>query len=730
MKNIIGQIDLERYFKLVTLILPDIESFNVFDWSGGILWSNTEIDSHLPKAVQYALHLYNKQENHPNVFTARLNQQQLLTISVLNDVAEEPYGGVAIFLKPNCSIEHLREKVILISSILAREIGLISELESMSGELEERYEELNLVYDTDEQPIESVSGNEVLEQLVNNCTDYLDVAMTALLLPKEELTIFSVSSTNKIHYVNSLLVQLKNYCYPWIEKHAHSIVSNDLADAYRHDVFPDIPYKIICSPILVAENTVGGIMVTLNPHHARDFSNSDRNLLEAMAKKAAKVAMTNYDRHTGLLKRKAYEVFLEKALKRSRSDAKNYCLLHIDLDGTKIVNDTISSEAGDQVILEVAKLVRDKVRDTDIVARLMGDKFGVLLDACSLETGCSIADNIRKSIQDLNFSWHEQAFEISACIGVASLNADSDNIQSVIAATELATNIAKENGRNIVQVYQQADTVLQRRKGEVFWIREIQKALKLDNFKLFAQPIQPINSESGTTHFEILLRLINESGEIIMPNSFIPAAERYRLITAIDEWVVANVFKVLKENFECAKNYLWTINLSGLSIDKKEFAQNIIELQKKYQVPENTICFEITETIAMNNLEGAISFIDVLRDKGFKFALDDFGTGTSTFTYLKQLPVDYLKIDGTFIKDIVTDSFAKEIVTSIQAVSHVRGIQTIAEFVENEGILQSLSEIGVNYAQGYHIDKPKPIEEVIQQLNSRNENKLAFKASA
>ena len=730
MNNIVEQIEVDKYFALAKTIIPNMESLSVVDRSGKNLWSNTSIDEQCAKAMQGSIQLYFKREDIPNIFKSKLNDERSLILSVLTNAVDEPIGSLVFIFNTNINIRDFRDKIGLISSLLMREIHLNAELTSMSIELEERYEELNLVYESDDQTIENESGPDALEELVKNCTDYLDVAMTALILPREELTLFSLSDNGKIHYVHSILIQLKNYAFRWVEKNKRSIVSNDLTDIFRQDVFPDIPYKIVCSPIFVANNTLGGIIVTLNPSHSTDFTNSDRNLLEAMAKKAAKIAMANYDSLTGLFKRNAFEVALEKALNKARSEARVYSVLHVDLDGIKVINDTISTKAGDALLFEVGKLIREKIRDTDIVARLSGDNYGILLDACSLETGCTIADNIRKSIYDMHFVWDNQSIDTSACIGVANLNADSENIESVIAASELATSIAKEHGRNIVQVYQQADTVLQRRKGEVHWIREIQKSLKLDMFRLFCQPIIPLGDTKGPAHFEVLIRMIGANGDIITPDNFIPAAERYRLVSSLDEWVIKNTFKMINQNYTTTKNYVWTINLSGLSVQQNQFSEKIISFAKEYAINPEIICFELTETFAMNNLDEVKEFTLALRDQGFSVALDDFGTGSSTFSYLKQIPVNYLKIDGSFISDIVNDPFAEEIVRAISKVSSLRDISTVAEYVENDQILQLIEGLGVNYAQGYGVGKPKELDETIDQLATKSFETLLYNKSA
>ena len=720
--KLINKVEYSKYLDYSNHLIPNLESVYVFDINGKVIWSSNSAN----KSVKH-IKINNKnlsgdpdmQKN--NVFSLQLRDSKNIYVKYLFYLNNECYGGIAYLTSSEQHKKSIIRYLKFIATVISAEVELSSELDAMSYELSERYEELNLVYDSEDAVVTTGSGPEVLEQLVTNCTEYLDVAMTALIMPNEELTVYDINGSEKIHYVHSILAQFKNYSYPWMLKNGLSIVSNDLADNFRQEVFPDIPYKIICSPVYVTETAIGGILITMNPNNRDDFSNSDRNLLEAMAKKAAKIAMAHYDNLTGLFKREAYEVFLDRALESSHKEGKTYCILHIDIDGIKIVNETIDPKAGDYLLIEVAKLIRGNTRDSDIVARIMGDKFSVLLDSCVLQAGCSIADNIREAIQDMKCSWHGSKFDVTACIGVTELNADSENIQSVIAASELATGYAKENGRNIVQVYQQGDTMLQRRQGEVHWIRAIQKALKTDQFELYCQPIIPINGQSDTTHYEILLRMHDDAGALVSPDSFIPAAERFRLMSSIDLWVVDHAFSLISKFKSISENFMWTINLSGLSLEKIDIAQEIYEISDNYNIIPSHICFEMTETATMNNFIEVNKFIHFLKSKGFSFALDDFGTGSSTFTYLKKLPVEYLKIDGSFIKDILNDSFADSIVCSINQVSHARGMQTIAEYVENDDILARIKEIGIDFAQGYGIGKPAPLEESLIELMTRDD---------
>ncbi len=732
MKNPFKQIDFKKFNDLILHLNPNILAFSACDANGDVFWLKEQAFKKAINEVTNEIHGSINEDSKSaelNYFRDSENGEALYH-TVLLDLADRPCGGLTVVARVDknenqAQAQAEKESLQLITSFVTKERELISELNSMAYELEERYEELNLVYDTDDKSDGLDNGPEVLQSLVQNCTDYLDVAMAVLILPREDLTLFHHNTKHTIHYVHSILLQLKNGLFPWVEENKDSLVMNELTDSLRASVLPDVPYKIVCCPILLANDVVSGILVTLNPNYSRDFTNSDRNLLETMSRKAAKVAMANYDSLTGLLKRNGFEYLLGNALSSAQTEGKTFCVLHIDIDGMRVINDTASTKAGDKLIVEVGRVVREKIRDTDSVARLTGDKYGVLLDSCSLEMSCSIADNIRIAIHEINFNWDNQAYDTSACIGVAEMNADCESIQSVSAAAELAVNVAKEQGRNIVQVYQMGDTQLQRRKGEVHWVRNIQTALHRNDFELYSQMIQPIDNSSNPLHFEILLRMLDKEGGVISPGQFMPAAERFRLMPNIDAWVIENSFKMLTEatNYADVLDYIWTINLSGQSMNEPNLVDLITSLVKKYQIPPKVICFEITETVAVNNLKDAKYLMGILKNQGFQFALDDFGSGLSSFAYLKSLPVDYLKIDGAFVKGIVDDPFTDAIVRAINQVSQVRGLETIAEFVETPDIVRCIKEIGINYAQGYGIAVPIPLSE---QLNNLRLEKLRF----
>jgi diguanylate cyclase (GGDEF)-like protein/PAS domain S-box-containing protein len=423
----------------------------------------------------------------------------------------------------------------------------------------------------------------------------------------------------------------------------------------------------------------------------------------------------NHDSLTGLFNRAAFERQLNDAIIGAKSQNENHVLCYLDLDQFKVVNDTCGHAAGDDLLRQVTKLLQERVRITDTLARLGGDEFGLLLHQCSLAHAEHVVESLRKLIQDFRFNWQGNIFTIGISIGLVEINAESENLNSVLSAADSACYAAKGKGRNCIYVYQADDQELERQRHERQWISKLEQALREDRFCLYSQKIVSINREPEVEHYEVLLRLVDETGVMISPISFIPAAERYQLMCDVDRWVIRNFLASYQaETQKAAKsgqstqNSLYTINLSGGSLNHN-FLEFIKEKFIEYEVPPQIICFEITETAAIANLELASQFIRTLKNLGCQFALDDFGSGMSSLTYLKNLPVDYLKIDGSFVKDMDHDQMDHAMVECFNHLSHYMGIQTIAEWVETDSVLQILRTIGVDYVQGYFIERPAPL---------------------
>ncbi|MBI5329199.1 MAG: EAL domain-containing protein [Betaproteobacteria bacterium] len=424
----------------------------------------------------------------------------------------------------------------------------------------------------------------------------------------------------------------------------------------------------------------------------------------AMAKRVDWAA--THDALTGIANRSEFERRLEALV--DRPDAE-HALLYIDLDQFKVVNDTCGHTAGDQMLCQITALLQTRLRDADTLARLGGDEFGVLLEHCSLEAAHKVAESLLESLATFRFAWDGKPFQVGASIGLVPIEDGGMSAAQLMAAADTACYAAKDAGRNRVRTYHAADDELTRRTSEMSWVSRINRAIDESQLLLYWQPVISLSPQVGeAVQGEILLRMLDDAGHIVNPGTFLPAAERYHLMLRIDRWVVHQSLKWLMEHPEDLRHV--AINLSGQSIGDAAFLDDVVAQVQQSGIAPPRICFEITETAAIAQLTHARRFIEALRSLGCRFSLDDFGSGLSSFGYLKNLPVDFLKIDGSFVRNILRSPIDEAMVASINHLGHVMGLATIAEFVENEDIRQRLQELGINYAQGYAIAAPAPLQ--------------------
>lgn len=431
-------------------------------------------------------------------------------------------------------------------------------------------------------------------------------------------------------------------------------------------------------------------------------------LMEKLTHQATHDALTN------LVNRGEFERRLQRVLQTTEVNKTEHVLCYLDLDQFKIVNDTCGHLAGDELLRQLPCVLRETVRKRDTIARLGGDEFGILMEHCTVQQANHTARALRKAIQDFRFIWEGKSFHISASIGVVQINCASASITDVLKQADAACYAAKDEGRNRIHFVEQHDAELLKRRGEIQWLSRIDRALEESRFQFVFQPICPLaNTNVDGEHYELLLRLDDDEQGLTLPGAFIRAAERYFIAPKLDRWVVREVFQALVRHPDHLNRlYQCSINLSGQSLGDEEFRDFVIEQFRRTKVPAEKICFEVTETAAIANLDKGARFMELCRGLGCRFALDDFGSGSSSFAYLKTLPIDYLKIDGMFVKDVVADPIAFSMVRSINEIGHVMGKQTIAEYVADSTILDMVREIGVDYAQGYGIAPPRPIDEL------------------
>lgn len=461
----------------------------------------------------------------------------------------------------------------------------------------------------------------------------------------------------------------------------------------------EIPIQDTAAPIRDRiGNVIGGVMVFL------DISNETR-LFRQLSYQAS------HDATTGLINRQEFENRLTSALERIRDGSdRTHGLLYLDLDQFKVVNDTFGHAAGDELLRRVTRIIQSLVRSSDIVARLGGDEFGILLEGCDQARVMGVAEDLRIAIEQNRFDWKEAYTNVRCSIGVVMIDDETTSVSSILSSADVACYSAKDMGRNQVHLYEDSDAST--RHEEMKWVARITTALEDNRFELFYQPIVAAGpaGESSRQHFELLLRMRDEQGVLVQPDLFIPAAERYNLMSSLDRWVIREALERLADREPgAAARYTLAINLSGTSLSEDRFLEFVVGELERYSLPEGAICFEITETAAISNLGRVVHFMQALKKLGCQFSLDDFGSGLSSFTYLKNLPVDYLKIDGQFISNVLDDAVDESMVVAIAKVGQAMGIATIAERVESLAVMEKLADLGVAYAQGYYIARPESV---------------------
>jgi len=487
----------------------------------------------------------------------------------------------------------------------------------------------------------------------------------------------------------------------WLIKGSEAELS-DPAILFRRDRTGESAIELSGAPIRDPRSEIIGSVMVFH----------DVTRLRALAMQLAHQA--THDALTGLINRVEFDARVEQAIHTASHGEKQHALFYLDLDQFKVVNDTCGHHAGDELLKQVAGLLRAALRESDLLARLGGDEFGVLLIGCPLTQAERIADKLRHLIEDFRFMWEDKLFRIGVSIGVVPITRTESSLTELMRAVDSACYVAKENGRNQVHVSRPDDAEIAAQHGQMQWMQRIQRAVEEDEFALYFQPIQAIEGAPGQhLHGEVLLRLVEnrstESERVVPPSAFLPAAERYHLMPVVDRWVLDRTLHHLARNGEDTRDIATcSINLSGQSLSDIKMFSFITGLIAETGVDPRRLCFEITESAVIANMDIASQFIHGLRNIGCRFALDDFGSGLSTFDYLKRLPVDYVKLDGILVRDVATSRVSQAMVHAVNYVVHVMGMKSIAEFVESDAIMEALRKLSVDYAQGYAIGKPKP----------------------
>jgi diguanylate cyclase (GGDEF)-like protein len=566
---------------------------------------------------------------------------------------------------------------------------------------------------------EDSNDEQNFEQFVRNCVTHLDCALGALFVPDHKIGVtYSVSATQRAHDAE-LLDRTQRHLFAWAQVQRRTLTLNK---APPSSPLGALPYKILACPLRHGSQPVSGVLILFRPHSAADFDLRQVRIVEMMARRIAYVLQNAFDPATGLLTRPAFEQRVLATLAVSSTGC--HCVGYADVDRLHVVNENHGMHVGDQVIGRIAETIRTSLPPNVIAARISGDRFALFFPDASLHAAENFLSSVCGTIEQLDYRHEGKRIELSMSFGLAVVPSETRfPLSHAIATAEVACKAAKDRGRGRVELYQDADQSMVKRYEDVTLVGDLREAIANDRFRMEAQPIIQLNGSGPPRRFELLLRMVDLSGESVAPDKFFSAAERYQLATDIDRWVVQYALEILSSAAP-ALNGLgahFAINLSGQSLGDEAFLVYLQSKLREYDLPPGLLSFEVTETAAVANIVRAEWMIRQLRDMGYGIALDDFGRGLSSLTYLKSLPVSDLKIDGGLIRDLSGSDAAgvgraQAMITAIVQLARAMKLKTTAECVESNGILQAATQLGVDYGQGFAIGRPRSLELVLQEM--------------
>lgn len=565
----------------------------------------------------------------------------------------------------------------------------------------------------------SGSAAEGLSELLAGVAEQFGADFGAILMADDRLRVRHSASGRTSNNRRRLMDEIEAKLSDWMRIARAPVIINDPEADPACVAQLSIACKLVLAPIELTDGTVSGILVLGNPPSARDFTRKATLAVASIAARVAGLIKTRFDASTGLMTRREFETVLDDALANGSRSTTRHCLLHVDIDELRKVEDNLGIEARDEAIGRVAKELGNGAGPNAVVGRVGPDEFAILLRDCTFERGFCVGQDLRRVIGAMNFVWNDEPVKLTASIGVAQLTPEIGTRESTLAAAKIACITAKELGRDQVKSFRHSDAMRLNDGGRARILERIQNALQNDRFVLYGQVIRPLSTRARAGHVEVLLKGIDDDNEPLQPSEFIPLAERTQIMPEIDRWVVHNTLEKIASYQLCENRAktIFSINLSGQSLCDDGFLDFVIHELDRTAVAPRTICFEITETAAILNIDRATHFMQTLKEHGCLFSLDDFGAGLSSFSYLRVLPVSYLKIDGQFVRDIVGDPICDAIVAAISQMSDAMGLKTIAEFVETPAIKQHVRRLGIDYAQGNAVAATRFLDEVFIELS-------------
>jgi len=597
--------------------------------------------------------------------------------------------------------------------VLTRELANQYNIESLQSDLRLRDGDLAMMLSEDDGAHEQINEVDDFARLLKACLQHIGSCVGAVIIPEKNIVVYRASAGIAQHVSSDLLNRTHRHLVSLVQVQRRAVVLNRSIDT---GPLANIDYKVLACPILYGARRVIGVLTFFTPMAHHDFTLREIHLVELLARRISQILLQSYDSATGLLTRQSLEKRAAKAIAK-QSDHQHH-VIYIDIDRLHVLNDLHGMHVGDDVIARAAAIIRGATSSRVSASKISGDRFALFVQQSKMKDATTLAETLRSSIANMNYTIGAKVIDVSASFGVAPVQHTEHPLSHALATAEAACKAAKDRGRGRVEVFQDADHSIIRRVEDVSLLGALREALDRDLFRLHAQPIIDLNKSTGRQHFELLLRMTDSDGAAIPAEKFFHAAERYQLAPAIDRWVVNYVLEMVSAIAPKLRRVgaCFAVNLSGQSLGDDEFLAFLEEKLRDYSAIASLISFELTETAAVSNIVRAEALMRKLRQFGHEIALDDFGKGLSSLSYLKSLPVTCVKIDGELIRDLVQNPRSQAMVSAVVQLALAMKLTTTAECIENDAIKQIVSELGVDHAQGYAIGRPRPIEQVLHEL--------------
>jgi diguanylate cyclase (GGDEF)-like protein len=712
---------LDPYAQLLRALLPRLSHLSVFNASGDLHWSSEmTVDPEVLNLIPDSLRAAESTPGAPGQ-VATVGQEQVYLFWLRRDdsmTSAKPFAIVTLGCRSIGSDPERRAFSFVHALVkpaiecLRRELMAREEIMTLHTSMLEQDSDLEMLLSvsgvgTDNKP-ESVGD---LKPIIASATEHLRAGLAALIIPENGIAL--VHSSTEAPLETTVLARAHRHLLSMARARRQAVIANRMELPSGGN---SISYRVLTAPILGADGRAMGVLALFRSQEAPEFTTHHARVTELLARRIASIVAHSYDSLTGLLTRPAFEQRVRPALAAAAGAQGRWSALYIDINRLHLINDNCGMHVGDRIIAQLGELIRGRVPPGAIAARISGDRFAILLPA-ALPSAAQFAESLRAGAEQAGRALGDGKQQVSISIGVAAVEPRAEEFVHAFAAAETACKAANDRGRNRVELYLETDESIVRRFSDINLINGLRNAVAEQRLQLNAQFIAPLASQC-IAHFEILLRMIDEKGVIVGPDHFMSAAQRYQLMPTIDRWVIGRAIEMLKPHNELLEggSIVFTINFSGQSLQDPEFPGHVTKLIEESGVNPAALCFELTESAAISNIARAEGLMRRLRKLGCNVALDDFGVGLSSLAYLRTLPIGMLKIDGSFIRDVLKDTRAESMVHTVAQLAHAMSLTTVAECVETEEIHQRVSALGVDYAQGFAIARPEPLADVLAEL--------------